>query len=153
MKRVGRLIDSELRSQKITARQMAEKMRLDPALLSRIRSGQARDIGTRRLLLMQKGISPDATVQARFLAAYLADKIEGNPLADRVAIGVADDGESPKRREAVGGKGSQSIEKYCEDRGLDRRTAAAIGLLIELIPTNRRLRNLVISLAGYARGK
>lgn len=158
MKRVGRLIDIELRRQGITARQMAVKMKLDPALLSRIRSGESQDVEAKTLMFMQKGISSDGAVQAQLLLAYLGDKLEGNPIASRITFQLLGEVEAKpilymEGKEPIKPGTTMDIENGCEKFGLDSHAAKAVKSLVALMPTNRRLRNLVVSLAGYAVGK
>lgn len=115
-----------------------------------LRSGQAQDVEDKTLLLLQNGVSDDVGVQTRLLLAYLHDKIEANPLSATVSINLLNEPDVLTRL----GESSLGYKKGTPwDGALDRRAAEAIRSLVELMPSNRRLRNLVVSLAAFARGK
>lgn len=149
MKRLWRMLDREMQRESLNARQMAAKLSMDPAHFSRLRTGQIRDLSADSLGGLLAGLPSDR--HPEFLSAYLADKLEGAGLQISEAVPVAD-----QVREAAPAYGREipsSIEDACRHAGVDRRVAQALAVLAEQAPGDRRLRMLIVSLAGFARKK
>ncbi len=139
-----------MNAQGLTAREMARKLRMDPAQLSRLRAGRLRDLTAETLGNFLAGFHDSPAAQTELLAAYLSDKLGGRvstELAHDVAAGlrVAEDAARLRRRRSSHGG------RPCEQAGLSARVARAFGILAEEAPGNRRLQDLLVSLANYAR--
>lgn len=123
---------------------------MDPAQLSRLRGGHLRDLTAEALGHFLTGLHDSPATQTELLAAYLSDKLGGRvstQLANEVAQGlrVAEDVADYAAGHAP------TISELCERAGLNARVARAVGTLVEEAPGNRRLQELLVSLANYAR--
>jgi len=150
MKRLWQVIEREMRAQGLTAREMAQKLRMDPAQLSRLRGGHLRDLSAETLGHFLSGFRDSPAAQTELLAAYLSDKLGGRvrtELAHEVAAGLrlAEDAADYPAGPAP------TMADLCEQAGLSARVARAFGILAEEAPGNRRLQDLLVSLANYAR--
>gem|GEM_PF-1639419 len=148
MKRIWQVIEREMRSHCLTAREMAGKLNIDPSQLSRIRSGQTADLSADTLAHLLAGMRSLGSEQTELLAAYLADKLGGrisartsSEAAERM---IMEEAPSPY------GAGEMAMATLSTAE-LDLRVAAAIDALAAAAPRNRRLQELIISLAEYVR--
>ncbi len=151
MKRVWQLIDREMRDEGLTAKQMAHKLQMDPAHLSRLRTGQLRDLSAEVLGNLVAGVRKSRTLHSELLAAYLSDKLEGSrhihPEAAKEAMAMLRIAEASSPYEADPLK---TVTEACAAAGLNRRVAEALGTLVKQARRNRRLQALLISLADYS---
>jgi hypothetical protein len=150
MKRIWQVIEREMRTQNLTAREMAGKLRMDPAQLSRLRGGRLRDLSSEALghLLTRLHDSPE--VRAELLAAYLSDKLGSRVVNARLARKVAGSLRVAEGAADSSGGDAPTIPDLCERAGLNSRVARALGTLAEEATGNRRLQELLVSLANYA---
>ena len=152
MKKLWQVIDREMRRESLTARQMAARIHMDPAHLSRLRTGHLRDLSAESLAQIIAGLGTTPAMQTELLTAYLSDKLDGSRLhmaeaAQKVTDGltIAEDAAGYRTAAAPG------VTQACERTGLNRRVAAALGHLADHAIGNRRLQMLLISLAEFAR--
>ncbi len=152
MKRVWQLINREMQRESLTAGQMAQKLQIDPAHLSRLRNGQVRDLSPETFGSLLSGLGTSPELQAELLVAYLSDKLEGN---SRIRLQSVKDAVSGLQiNEAAGPYGTDfpaAVIEACAAAGLNRRMADALGTLALQARTNRRLQAILISLADYSR--
>jgi hypothetical protein len=146
MKRLWQVIEREMRAQGLTAREMAQKLRMDPAQLSRLRGGHLRDLSAETLGHFLSGFRDSPVAQTELLAAYLSDKLGG-----RVSTELARDVAAGLRVAEDAARDTPTVADLCEQAGLNARVARAFGILAEEAPRNRRLQDLLVSLANYAR--
>lgn len=149
MKRIWQVIEREMRTHRLTAREMAGKLNIDPSQLSRIRSGQTADLSADTLSHLLAGMRSLGSEQTELLAAYLADKLGGR-ISGRTSSEAAERmimEEAP----ALYGATEMAATVTLPATELDLRVAAAIDALAAAAPRNRRLQELIISLAEYVR--
>jgi hypothetical protein len=153
MKRIWQVIEREMRTQNLTAREMAGKLRMDPAQLSRLRGGRLRDLSSEALGRLLTRLHDSPEVRAELLAAYLSDKLGSRVVNARVARKVAGNLRVAEDAADAPGGDASAISDLCERAGLSPRVARALGSLAEEARGNRRLQDLLVSLANYARSE
>jgi transcriptional regulator with XRE-family HTH domain len=152
MKRLWKVIDRERRSEGLTAKEMARKLRMDPAHLSRLRTGQLRDLSPESLSYLLAGLRKSPDLHQEVLTAYLSDKLEGTRHVHRQS--AKDAAVELLVRETPGAYGTETpptVTETCVRAGLSRRVAEAIDELSAQALANKRLQALLISLADYGR--
>lgn len=152
MKRVWQVIDREMRREGLTAKQMSLKLKMDPAHLSRLRTGQLRDLSAEMLGNLLAGLRKSSDLHAELLTAYLSDKLEGSPrshmkLAREAGAGLR----IAEPASPYGAGAATSVAEAAIGAGLNRRVAGALDTLAAQSRTNRRLQALLVSLADYSR--
>jgi transcriptional regulator with XRE-family HTH domain len=150
MKRIWQVIEREMQTHGLTAREMAGKLNIDPSQLSRIRSGQTADLSADTLSHLLAGMRSLGSDQIELLAAYLADKLGGR-ISGRTSSQAAERmmvAETPTLYDA-----GEIASPDLPDTELDLRVAAAIDALAAAAPRNRRLQELIVSLAEYVRAE
>jgi transcriptional regulator with XRE-family HTH domain len=150
MKRLWQVIEREMQAQGLTAHQMAQKLRVDPAQLSRLRGGHLRDLSAEALGNILTGLRSSPAAQTELLAAYLSDKLGGR-VSTQLASAVADGLRVAEEATDYAAGQSLTIPELCERAGLSARVARAFGILADEASGNRRLQDLLVSLANYAR--
>jgi len=83
MKNLISLIDREIKSRGITAKEMAGRLCVAEGTLSRMRYGKIKDLDPGTLVKMQEGVRSDGDLSKQILVAYLMDKCTG-PMAEEV---------------------------------------------------------------------
>lgn len=128
---------------------MALRLRLDPSQLSRMRSGELRDLSGEVLGRLLTGLSDSEEVRSELLTAYLADKLEAPDVPENLL-----------RRSAGSFRVEEVPPVYHSDAErldrhdpliLDPRLASALRTLAASARTSRRLRTILLSLASYVR--
>jgi len=150
MKRLWQVIEREMQAQGLTAREMAQKLRTDPAQLSRLRGGHLRDLSAEALGNFLSGLRDSPAAQTELLAAYLSDKLGGR-VTTQLAHEVADGLRVAEEAADYAAGNAPTIPELCERAGLNIRVARALGILADEAPGNRRLQDLLVSLANYVR--
>jgi transcriptional regulator with XRE-family HTH domain len=152
MKRVWKLISREMKREGLTAKQMASRLRIDPAHLSRLRNGQLRDLSPETFGSLLAGFRKSPDLHSELLTAYLSDKLEGNGRIQlhfvRDAVSELQIGEAAQ---PYGMDLPAAVTETCVGAGLNRRVAEALGALAIQARANRRLQALLISLAEFSR--
>lgn len=154
------MIDSKIKRERqeqrpeekpFTAEQMAERMRLDPSLFSRWRSGGAAGVNRETLTSMLLGYSNDDLERAKLLQAFLIDQKTGRPGEKHVQVIVV--GETPAINDPVGEYGADEfavLSKRARDLSIDSKTVAALEKIICGLDQNPDLRRVLISLSKMA---
>jgi hypothetical protein len=151
MKRVWQVIDREMRREGLTAKQMALKLQMDPAHLSRLRSGRLRDLSAEILSNLVAGLRKSPELHSELLAAYLSDKLEGSRhFKLKAAKEAAADLQVRETANPYGTSIPDTVAQAGVGTGLNRRVADALGTLAAQARTSRRLQALLISLADYS---
>jgi len=150
MKRLWQVIEREMQAQGLTAREMAQKLRTDPAQLSRLRGGHLRDLSAEALGNFLSGLRDSPAAQTELLTAYLSDKLGGR-VSTQLANEVAGNLRIAEEAADYAAGQSLTIPELCERAGLNARVARAFGILADEAPGNRRLQDLLVSLANYVR--
>jgi hypothetical protein len=150
MKRTWRVIEQQMAATGSSARQMALRLRLDPSQLSRMRSGELRDLSGEVLGRLLTGLSDSEEVRAELLSAYLADKLSApdvpEPLLRRAAQSFKAEDVPPEYRSEA-----ERLDRH-DPMILDPRLASALRSLGAAARSSRRLRTILLSLASYVRG-
>jgi len=149
MKRIWQVIEREMQTHGLTAREMAGKLNIDPSQLSRIRSGQTADLSADTLSHLLAGMRSLGSDQTELLAAYLGDKLGGR-ISGRTSCDAAERMIMEEAPVPYGG-GEMAAPTILPEAELNLRVAAAIETLAAAAPRNRRLQELIVSLAEYTR--
>lgn len=154
MSKLGRAIAEQQQNEGITAKALAERMGIDPVILSRVKSGNQVTFEYKTILKMVRGIADDRAVRARLMAAYLSDLRNWCPYitpddVEIVARSVEGSGaplEDPQPQ--MGEDPVRTLLRSIRASTLTEAELDALRAIVENLPKSRSLRRVVSGLAG-----
>lgn len=138
-----------MKNRDLSARQMAQNLHMDPSQLSRLRSGEIRDLSGAALGRLLSHLAETEQQQVEILNAYLSDKLAEaslHPDAIRSSTQYA------IAERAAGAQAEAEVDMSMVVTNVDKRLAAALHTLGAAAKKNRRLRTILLSLVNYITG-
>ncbi len=134
---------------KCNANQLAERLSIDPTIISKAKKGRRRFFEHSSLLKMVAGVSDDPYVKARLVAAVLEDIKESVPGVDtkRIEILLKQNGRIAESPTPYKSDSFAALSKAARESALDSQALNALQTLIGEMQTNPTIRTMVIALA------